>query len=317
MNGEEIKRRVQQAIEVAPQMIVLAKTKVLAETQTGVRGTEDLIAIVLEQHGCMRPLRVDVRSGEDTSDNIAACARSASWREATTSAVWGLIADGLLIPADVLSEGRTCVHWSIQSNGGSSGSTFYLALPGFPAQVGPLRTARTGQGTLLSSGDIYLEHLNAPGMHKEIQDATRECVACFRRGLFAGSVALLGKVSEGAWIQLGEALVDKMPCASSSEIANQRDVLANSQTGPMRKIKAVKELLLRQEYQHVREATGFGAGVFEQAVQWSDLVRGSRNSIHFGATPTVPNTYESVGVLLMAGQQHLGFLYRIRATVLS
>ena len=318
MNGDEIERSVRQAIIVTPQMVVLAKTRVLAETEAGGRGSDELITMLVEQHGCMTTPRVDVQAGVDHLESIAACAKALSWREATIEAIWGLIADGLLVPAsDGIAEGRARVHWSIKSGSSASGSSFDLSLTAYPTRIGPLPSARSGYRTLLSCGDLYLQQLGAIGMHRDIEAATKESVACFRRGLFSGAVALLGKVSEGAWIELGEVLVDKFPPLSSSSIANHRSALESPHTGPMQKIKAVKEILLRQEYLHVRDSVGFNSGGFEQAVQWSDLVRGSRNAIHFGATPTVPNTYESVAVLLLAAQQHLGLLYRIRSALLG
>lgn len=170
---------------------------------------------------------------------------------------------------------------------------------------------------MLSSSDLYLLHLAAPGMHADLQSATKESVACFKQSLFGGACALLGKVSEGAWIELGESLLDRFPAATVSQVIKQREVLENSQTGVMQKIYAVKVLLGREEYKPLRDALGRFDGLLEQAIQWSDLVRGSRNAIHFGAIPPVPNTYESVAVLLLAAHQHLGLLYRIRARVLS
>lgn len=314
MNGDEIEKRVRQAMSVTPPMVVLAKIKIAAQTEVGARGSSELIELVLAQHGCVPTPRVDVIVGSDPLASITACAGALSWREAAVEAIWGLIADGLLVPcSDGFVDGRVRVHWSVKTGSSSTASSFDLPLCGYVDRVGPLPSATSGHRTLLSSGDLYLEQMSVVGMHGEIQDAARECVACFKRGLFGGTVALLGKVSEGAWIELGEKLVDKFPPPTSSAIVNQKAALESPHSGVMQKIKAVKEVLMRPEYQSLRGSIGFNAGVFEQAIQWSDLVRGSRNSIHFGATPTVPNTYESVAVLLLAAHQHLGLLYRIRA----
>jgi hypothetical protein len=48
---------------------------------------------------------------------------------------------------------------------------------------------------------------------------------------------------------------------------------------------------------------------------WADAVRESRNSVHYGAEPSMPNTYEKIATLLIGGVPHLRLLYKIRAAV--
>ena len=48
-------------------------------------------------------------------------------------------------------------------------------------------------------------------------------------------------------------------------------------------------------------------------IVWADAVRESRNSVHYGAEPSMPNTYEKIAALLIGCVPHLRLLYRIRS----
>ena len=48
-------------------------------------------------------------------------------------------------------------------------------------------------------------------------------------------------------------------------------------------------------------------------IVWADAVRESRNSVHYGAEPSMPNTYEKIAALFISSVSHLRLLYRIRA----
>jgi hypothetical protein len=45
---------------------------------------------------------------------------------------------------------------------------------------------------------------------------------------------------------------------------------------------------------------------------WSDAVRDSRNTIHFGVAPTTPNTYEKVAALLLGAVPNVRVLYQVK-----
>jgi len=51
------------------------------------------------------------------------------------------------------------------------------------------------------------------------------------------------------------------------------------------------------------------------SVIWADAVRDSRNSVHYGATPAMPNSYEKVAALLISAVPYLRILYRIHDAV--
>jgi len=49
-----------------------------------------------------------------------------------------------------------------------------------------------------------------------------------------------------------------------------------------------------------------------EVINWSSVVRDSRNAVHYGADPATQNTYEKVAALLLGAVPNLRILYAIR-----
>ncbi|OME55209.1 hypothetical protein [Paenibacillus odorifer] len=52
--------------------------------------------------------------------------------------------------------------------------------------------------------------------------------------------------------------------------------------------------------------------MIKEILYWSDVVRDSRNAIHFGVESAFPNTYEKTVVLLMSASSNLKTLYKLK-----
>jgi hypothetical protein len=63
--------------------------------------------------------------------------------------------------------------------------------------------------------------------------------------------------------------------------------------------------------------SGVGLQDLRNAVLWADAVRESRNSVHYGVNPCLPNTYEKVAALLIGAVPHLRLLDAIRRALLK
>jgi hypothetical protein len=123
---------------------------------------------------------------------------------------------------------------------------------------------------------------------------------------------MLGKASEGAWLELGEALIQVLSPSDALHVKKQRDDLENPIIGIGKKIEIVVSLFERQDlYSHVSESTGVSIQQLRSTASWSDTVRDSRNTIHFGVEPSVPNSYEKVAALLLGAVPNLRIIYRI------
>ncbi len=166
----------------------------------------------------------------------------------------------------------------------------------------------------LVNPDLYLRNLNIPNLHTDIELALREAVRCFRHELFTASATMLGKASEGAWLELGFALVHVLPEGDTGYIKRQKDELENPTVGIGKKIETVITLYERQDlYSPIAEKSGVSVQELRTAANWSDTVRDSRNTIHFGVEPSTPNSYEKVAALLLGAVPYLRIIYQVKA----
>ena len=84
--------------------------------------------------------------------------------------------------------------------------------------------------------------------------------------------------------------------------------------GTMKKVTAVIQLYEHQEiFAAVMKASEVKLAELRAISNWTDAVRDSRNTIHFGVEAAVPNTYEKLGVLLLGAVPNVRTLYRLKA----
>jgi len=151
-------------------------------------------------------------------------------------------------------------------------------------------------------------------MHAEVVSAFREAVNCFRHELFTAALTMLGKASEGAWLELGASLIAYVPSNQQAVFSKQRTVLEDPMMGTFRKIEAILTVFDRQDiFGPVSVLSGIKPKELRTVAVWSDSVRDSRNTIHFGVSPATPNTYEKVAALLIGTAPNVRVLYRLKA----
>jgi hypothetical protein len=150
-------------------------------------------------------------------------------------------------------------------------------------------------------------------MHPDVASAFQEAVKCFRNELFTAALAMLGKASEGVWLELGASLLACVPTHQQSKLNKQREVLEDPMKGTFRKIEAVLKMFDRQDiFGQVSASSGIRPRELHRVTVWSDSVRDSRNTIHFGVSPATPNTYEKVAALLIGTAPNVRILYRLK-----
>jgi hypothetical protein len=150
-------------------------------------------------------------------------------------------------------------------------------------------------------------------MHREVSAAFREAVQCFRYELFTAAVTMLGKASEGAWLELGASLLASVPAGQESRFGKQKAVLEDPMIGTFRKIQAVLAIYDPQDvFRSVEQASGIKLQELRSVAVWSDAVRDSRNTIHFGVAAATPNTYEKIAALLIGAVSNVRVLYRLK-----
>jgi hypothetical protein len=168
----------------------------------------------------------------------------------------------------------------------------------------------------LSDADLYLAELQIPELHVEIKEALAQAVQCFRHDLFVPCLAMLAKASEGAWTELGLSLLE-VDVDNPNLKREKRDKIQQTLTSPdasmVKKIRTVLELYDRQDvFSEVRKRSGFDNRALTEVSLWANIVRDSRNAVHYGASPSTTNTYEKVAALLLGASHNLRLMYSIR-----
>ncbi|TWI13523.1 hypothetical protein [Aerolutibacter ruishenii] len=317
MTPDEARSEIERRISVTPQRVTIAKGIILNLARTN-NSSDRLVEELLQANAAELPRPVIVHAKTDTAGQVSAAAEALSWILAGKEAIWSLIHSGYLLPlsANLTGEDAIPVQWTtvIPGSGGESSSWRFDAtkLP-IPNLVRRAPSLENGEDLFLSEPDLYLRTIGVDTMHGDVVGAFREAVKCFRSELYTASFAMLGKASEGAWLELGEALVDVIPNADEGRYSRQRDVLLDPMAGTMKKIEAVLAIYDHQDlFGPVAKACEVRLKDLRLVQVWSDAVRDSRNTIHFGVKAAVPNTYEKLAALLIGAAPHIQTLYRVR-----
>jgi hypothetical protein len=173
----------------------------------------------------------------------------------------------------------------------------------------------TQQNQPLSNPDLFLHELNIPNLHKEVEEALCEAVRCFRHELYLACLAMLGRSSEGAWIELGLKLAKAVERHSLKDAEKIRKTQQNVFEGVGKKITKTVQAYERIDLEDLRKQSGVTLQDLRNSVVWADVVRDSRNSVHYGAKLAMSNSYEKVAALLIGAVPHLRILYRIHDAV--
>ena len=168
----------------------------------------------------------------------------------------------------------------------------------------------------LSNGDLFLAELGIPNLGAEVSTALTDAVKCFRSDLYLPSLAMLGMALEGSWIELGTSLLDYAEAASmiseKKSSAVREKVLSRYVSVPA-KIDEVAKLYERADvFEEVIRSSNYKAQALQEIVTWSNVVRDSRNAIHYGTNAAVENNYEKVAMLLLGCKQYLRIIFRIK-----
>ena len=152
--------------------------------------------------------------------------------------------------------------------------------------------------SLFSPTRIYISKMNTGVLSRHIDTDLRECIACFRAELYLASLTMLCRAIEGAWINLGHGL----SVAADSEALKEtlQKLMNNENQSLSKKMNTVlSSYKKKEEFESVWRASGVFSRNLDEVYGWCDTVRDARNSIHWGATPVIPNNYEKIAIYLM------------------
>jgi len=313
VNPNEAELSLRKQIVVTRQMVMYAKSFILKNFQPE---TRRLIQDLQKSVEALIPKQIVIHDSVDTALMIKQAADAISWRLAASEAVWGLISNNVIIPGnnDLIEESCTLGWTTVVPGSGGESSAWRLddlSLPVPSRLLKPFSSAR-GAYQPLSDPDLYLHEMSIENVGEEVEEALREAVKCFKHELYLACLAMLGKASEGAWIELGLALTGAIPKGANVDAAKYASKFEDPFLGVGKKIIEASNLYAKGDlFESVYRASAYKAKDLHNAIVWADAVRESRNSVHYGVKPSMPNSYEKVAALLIGAVPHLKMLYAI------
>lgn len=317
MRPDEALEKLKQNIIVTRQRVTIAKAFILKNFE---ENASSLINHFLREMEARMPSQVVIHQTVDTDTTLSQAAEAISWKLAACEAIWGLIATGLVIPGDSdLSEQLQTLSWTTVTPGSGGQSSGWqledLSLP-VPRRILLPRSSQNQMDQPLSDPDLFLHTVDIPNLSEEVNEALREAVRCFRHDLYLASLTMLGKASEGAWMELGFSLLKAIPPDGPVNIEKIRSKIEAPFISIAKKIVEIVKLYERKDLlESIQKGSGVTLQDLRNSMIWSDAVRESRNSVHYGVKPSMPNKYEKVAALLIGAVPHLRLLYSIMSTV--
>lgn len=309
-------KSIEDQINVTPQQVTFAKAYILKHFN---QETPQMLQDFLKAMESTMPNKIIIHSSVNTDGMIKDAAKSISWTLAFCEAILGLVHANLLISFGSYHHDPPLEWTTIPPNGRSgeysNWELGHLFFP-IPGRVRLPPSSSVASQQPLSDPDLFLHTLEIKNIHTEVKESLEEAVRCFRHELYIACLAMLGKASEGAWIELGLKLADAVPSNATVNARKIRDTLEDPYVGIGKKIMETLRLYeMKDIYSEVYKKSGVKIQDLRNAVIWADCVRESRNSVHYGVEPSMPNTYEKVAALLIGAVPHLRLLYQILCAV--
>jgi hypothetical protein len=293
----QIEQLIRAGVAVDAQLLLLAKSHLVEHSTGEARSQTDAF---LSSLNLRQPDPIVVHPTVDTEAAITVLVRSLSAKIALGEAVWALIGAGILVPrSSGLTTPQMHVGWTtvIPGSGGtSSGWNFEdLAVP-FPERFS-LAPSRSAMGTHLTDGDLYLATLDEE-VHPLVAEAIRDGVRSLRADLYLPALAMLAKAAEGLWTLFAAGLAAAAPTDAKAGGLG-RDV-EGGHLHFAQLVDRTTELYARQDlYREIALTSGASLADVRAVREWTEVVRDSRNVLHFTAATPVPITYEKAAALFL------------------
>jgi hypothetical protein len=309
MNEEEARQRVASQVGVTRQHVVIAKSYIV---KNSLGDSKTMLHRLLRDYDAPMLPELVLHPTVPLAPQVGQVAKWITWQLAFGEAVWGLLNTGVLIPLDLtLFEAHPQQQWTtvVPGSGGHTGSWDFdehrISVPRL-LRLAPSTTSQAPQP--LSDADLYLADIGIPDLDVEVEESLRDAVQCFRYDLYVPCLAMLTRAFEGAWIELGHSLLGfepDNPRLPADRRLKTRETLNGSRRGIMAKVDTVLRLYDRDVYSRLRDECGCPPRYLRRVAAWTDVVRDSRNAVHYGVEPATQNTYEKVAALLLGAAPNL------------
>ena len=316
-NEQQIFDQINTEISVTRPQVIAAKEFILKEAKEDkVVSTGDCLQRFLGSIDSIPPKEVVIHPSVDTSQMIRLATLSISWQLAFSEAVWSLVHSSLLLPLSpsVYVE-EPHISWTtvVPGSGGQSGGWRFPDWKySLPERLRVAPSVQKDSEEFLVDPDLYLENLGIDSLHSDVSEALKDAIRCFRVELFTPCLAMLAKATEGAWVELGLALTKTIPDSQHERVKKYSESVMSEYSSIAKKIKTVLELYEKQDlFGDLSKQTNVKLEDLRNAAIWADCVRESRNVVHYGAKPSMPNNFEKIATLLLGAPSHFKLVYRL------
>jgi hypothetical protein len=264
------------------------------------------------------PAISELKTYEDNA--VAKASGYISWSMAFSYAALELINANQLIPTTpYLAPNNITIPWSnVRPGHGGTKSTFSFPKCSVPMPNSVIKPKLQGNANnfTLFDPDLYVSHMEILNAHEDVKEALYDAIDCFKTELYRPSLTMLGKAVEGAWIELGVSL-------TSYAIQNTNDVEKNTKLQEKlmgfdsiaNKVEKIIDLYTSHHkdwFDGIRKETNIQAHSISGLQNWTELVRKSRNAIHFGVRLDTEINYEKTAIILLASIDNFKTLYALK-----
>ncbi|MEK3864625.1 hypothetical protein MHH60_14215 [Paenibacillus sp. FSL H7-0716] len=315
MNIHQIERKIKESVSVNPHMVALAKSYLINNQSENIN-TSEVFEQFVKLHSCSKPNTVVIHESVEIDNQIQIVSKYLSFGIAFCEAVHSLVCNSIFIPLGSQQFSiPNGVNWTtvIPGSGGqSSGWRFdFVTIPTPLNLMRPYSRRTQSTNQTFFEPDVYTYDLGLVNAHPDIIQALKDGLACFKNDLFHPAITMLGKAVEGAWIELGISLthyvkIQKPDWEAFIEKLKGLDSL-------VWKVNETVKLYDRQDwFKPLKIDSGIDLNTIREIQNWTDIIRDSRNAIHFGAQPATPNTYEKASIMFIAAVKNLRSLYKLK-----
>lgn len=313
MNEREISDAIFAKVEVTHHNVTLAKQHFLRQEMPVQFNPEGEFALFAAGRG--HEYREYNGNASDHTAQIELIANYLSDVLCASQAFWELVGTGVLLPISAPTARHASIGWKSSRGGGGFGELREKIRWVSPGHASKSPALLYGSIDPIVDGDLYLSDAGLTDASPEIQESARDSVDSLRAGLFRPAIVMLGKTSEGAWIELGTALTPVLQGSARNTLLSNINDHRRSTANKIAEI--VKQYTANPSGRKVQKLSGVSDDDFSHIVAWTDVVRDARNAIHPRGTPTPPNTYEKTAVLFLRGADALRKLYSIRRAAID
>lgn len=297
MDEKQACRRIEAAIVPTREDVARAKQWLARNPDGDVASLADRW---LSEHGHAAPSSLDLAAA-DCEERLDQVARVFGVRVAFFQAVWELVAACELIATEPATEWRPGLAFS--NNGYRGGLDLFRNRKVYH----PRMIARAWSGpTDATDVDLFLGGVECHALHPGIREAIAQALACFQRGLYMPSIAMLAAAAEATWTECGIAVASHLGNTKLENLINEPHV------GVGRKVSEIRRVLEQPDGKTLLKRAVRSASLLLDAENWTTTLRDRRNALHWNKAKNFVAEHSDCGILLMAAPRHLDTLEAIR-----